>query len=128
MLHQKIKSLWLPSFCRINEHITEGVRALVIKHGQNASYYQEDNSLFDHHTLEITINILPLPGFGKELFEPDLDRIMDNIEEAMERVPLLKTAEIQSVVSGPIMYSPDLGSMVGPWQGLHNYWVAVGSS
>ena len=84
--------------------------------------------MFDHDTPEIIINLLTLPGFGKELFEPDLDRIMDNIEEAMERVPLLKTAEIQSVVSGPIMYSPDLGSMVGPWQGLHNYWVAVGSS
>ena len=84
--------------------------------------------MFDHDTPEIIINLLTLPGFGKELFEPDLDRIMENIQEAMERVPLLKTAEIQSVVSGPIMYSPDLGSMAGPWQGLHNYWVAVGSS
>ena len=92
-------------------------------------YFSGVDFLFDHHTHKTNINVLtPIPGFGKELFEPDLDRIMDNIEEAMERVPLLKTAEIQSVVSGPIMYSPDLGSMVGPWQGLHNYWVAVGSS
>ena len=44
----------------------------------------------------------------------------------MERVPLLQTAEIQSVVAGPITYTPDILPMVGPYQGLHNYWVAVG--
>ena len=67
-------------------------------------------------------------AFSKELFEPDLDRTQEQIEKAMERTPVLKTAEIPSVVSGPITYSPDLGSMVGPCQGLHNYWLAVGSS
>ena len=45
---------------------------------------------------------------------------------AMERIPVLQTAEIQSVVSGPITYTPDILPMVGPYQGLHNYWVALG--
>ena len=67
-----------------------------------------------------------LTGFGKELFQPDIDRLQDHIEIAMERVPLLQTAEIQSVVAGPITYTPDILPMVGPYQGLHNYWVAVG--
>ncbi len=66
------------------------------------------------------------PGFGKELYESDLDRIMDNVEMAMERVPLLKTADIASVVSGPIYYTPDLLPMVGPYPGLQNYWLAAG--
>ena len=44
----------------------------------------------------------------------------------MEMVPVLKTASIQSVVSGPITYAPDILPMVGPLQGLHNYWCAVG--
>ncbi|XP_074216225.1 dimethylglycine dehydrogenase, mitochondrial isoform X4 [Camelus bactrianus] len=66
------------------------------------------------------------PGFGKELFESDLDRIMEHIEIAMEMVPVLKKADIINVVNGPITYSPDILPMVGPHQGVRNYWVAVG--
>ncbi|XP_077988921.1 dimethylglycine dehydrogenase, mitochondrial-like [Glandiceps talaboti] len=66
------------------------------------------------------------PGFGKELFESDLDRIDENLAAAMEMVPVLKTADIQSVVCGPITYTPDILPMVGPYQGLHNYWCLVG--
>uniref|UniRef100_A0A671VL42 Dimethylglycine dehydrogenase, mitochondrial n=1 Tax=Sparus aurata TaxID=8175 RepID=A0A671VL42_SPAAU len=66
------------------------------------------------------------PGFGKELFESDLDRIMEHVEMAMEMVPVLKKADIINVVSGPITYTPDLLPMVGPHQGVRNYWAAVG--
>uniref|UniRef100_A0A2K5HWP2 Dimethylglycine dehydrogenase n=1 Tax=Colobus angolensis palliatus TaxID=336983 RepID=A0A2K5HWP2_COLAP len=66
------------------------------------------------------------PGFGKELFESDLDRIMEYIEAAMEMVPVLKKADIINVVNGPITYSPDILPMVGPHQGVRNYWVAIG--
>ncbi|XP_041706573.1 dimethylglycine dehydrogenase, mitochondrial isoform X3 [Coregonus clupeaformis] len=66
------------------------------------------------------------PGFGKELFESDLDRIMDHVEMAMEMVPVLKNADIINIVSGPITYTPDLLPMVGPHQGARNYWTAIG--
>ncbi|XP_068562619.1 dimethylglycine dehydrogenase, mitochondrial [Cebidichthys violaceus] len=66
------------------------------------------------------------PGFGKELFESDLDRIMDHVEMAMEMVPVLKKADIINIVSGPITYTPDLLPMVGPHQGVRNYWTAIG--
>ncbi|KAL7854244.1 hypothetical protein AOLI_G00210880 [Acnodon oligacanthus] len=66
------------------------------------------------------------PGFGKELFESDLDRIMDHVEMAMEMVPVLKHADIINIVSGPITYTPDLLPMVGPHQGVRNYWTAIG--
>nr|XP_002815732.3 dimethylglycine dehydrogenase, mitochondrial isoform X1 [Pongo abelii] len=66
------------------------------------------------------------PGFGKELFESDLDRIMEHIKAAMEMVPVLKKADIINVVNGPITYSPDILPMVGPHQGVRNYWVAIG--
>ena len=65
-------------------------------------------------------------GFGMELFPVDLDRIQENIEMAMERVPILAKAEIMRTVSGPITYTPDILPMVGPYQGLPNYWCAVG--
>lgn len=67
-----------------------------------------------------------IAGFGKELYESDLDRIQENVEHAMEMIPVLAQADIQSVVSGPIIYSPDLLPMMGPYQGLQNYWAAVG--
>ena len=65
-------------------------------------------------------------GFGKELFEPDLDRLMEHLDAAMEMVPLLQNAEIKSVVCGPITYSPDILPLLGPYQGLKNYFCAVG--
>jgi dimethylglycine dehydrogenase len=67
-----------------------------------------------------------LPGFGKELFDADLDRLQWHIEQAMEMVPVLAKGNIQSVVSGPITYTPDILPMVGPYQGLRNYWCALG--
>ncbi|KAJ8286966.1 hypothetical protein GJAV_G00045430 [Gymnothorax javanicus] len=66
------------------------------------------------------------PGFGKELFESDLDRIMEHVELAMEMVPVLKTADIINIVSGPITYTPDLLPMMGPHRGVRNYWTAIG--
>lgn len=65
-------------------------------------------------------------GFGKELFESDLDRIMEHVEKAMEMVPVLKKADIINIVSGPITYTPDLLPMVGPHCGVRNYWTAIG--
>ena len=61
-----------------------------------------------------------------ELFDGDMNRIQDNVEMAMELVPCLQTAEIMRMVSGPITYTPDLLPMIGPYQGLSNYWVAIG--
>lgn len=68
----------------------------------------------------------PAAGFGKELFESDLDRIMEHVEMAMDMVPVLKKADIINIVSGPITYTPDLLPMVGPHQGVRNYWAAIG--
>lgn len=45
---------------------------------------------------------------------------------AMEMIPVLKKADIINIVSGPITYTPDLLPMVGPHQGVRNYWVAIG--
>ncbi len=69
---------------------------------------------------------LAAAGFGKELFESDLDRIMEHVEMAMDMVPLLRKADIINTVSGPITYSPDGLPMVGPHQGVRNYWTAIG--
>ena len=66
------------------------------------------------------------PGFGKELFPGDLDRLSPHLEACMEAFPCFATAEIQTVVNGPITYTPDLMPMVGPCPRLPNMWLAVG--
>lgn len=65
-------------------------------------------------------------GFGKELFQPDLDRLTDHLEVAMNLVPLLRNVDVHTVVNGPIMYTPDLLPMLGPYYDLPNMWMAVG--
>jgi len=65
------------------------------------------------------------PGFGKELYPGDLDRLAPHLEVAMSAFPCFQEAEIQTVVNGPITYTPDLLPMVGPSQ-LPNMWLAVG--
>jgi len=64
-------------------------------------------------------------SFGKELYPGDLERLAPHLEVAMEAFPCFANAEIQSVVNGPITYTPDILPMVGPTM-LPNMWVAVG--
>ncbi|CAG0913095.1 unnamed protein product [Notodromas monacha] len=65
------------------------------------------------------------PGFGKELFEPDLERLSPHLSIAMEAFPCFAKAEIKSVICGPITYSPDLAPLIGPGT-LPNSWVMAG--
>ena len=64
--------------------------------------------------------------FGHELLPDDLDRIERNLNQAVESIPVLGTAGIKRVVNGPMIFSPDLNPLIGPYPGLHNYWCACG--
>lgn len=66
-------------------------------------------------------------GFGKELFESDLNRVSDYVTLSMKRTPVLANAEITSVVSGPITYSPDAIPLLGPDAEVPNMWLALGT-
>jgi dimethylglycine dehydrogenase len=67
------------------------------------------------------------PGFGKELFPGDLDRLSPHLEVAMKILPCFEKAEIMTVVNGPITYSPDVLPLVGPTR-INNLWSALGFS
>jgi dimethylglycine dehydrogenase len=64
--------------------------------------------------------------FGHELLEPDLERLMDRLSVAFERVPALRSAGIKQVVNGPIVFAPDGNPVIGPMPGLPGYFVACG--
>jgi dimethylglycine dehydrogenase len=64
--------------------------------------------------------------FGHELLPDDLQRIEANIARAVETLPCLETAGIKRVINGPMIFSPDLGPLLGPYPGLQNYFCACG--
>ena len=61
-----------------------------------------------------------------ELFEPDYDRIMPWLENAMERMPVLSELGIRRTVHGAITHPPDGNMLLGPAPGLVNYWCCCG--
>ncbi|MEM1362185.1 MAG: FAD-dependent oxidoreductase [Pseudomonadota bacterium] len=67
----------------------------------------------------------PMPkDFSFQLYPDDLDRLEAYIEDAMERVPLLGTSGVSSVVNGPIPYAPDGLPLIGPMPGVPNAYEA----
>jgi dimethylglycine dehydrogenase len=65
--------------------------------------------------------------FGMELFPDQLDELLPYLETAIERIPALETAGVQSVVNGPQPYTPDDIPVTGPAPGLHNFWLGEGN-
>ena len=62
--------------------------------------------------------------FGHELLPEKIDRIADKLDVAYERYPILRTAGVKRVISGPFTFAPDGNPLVGPVPGLRNYWAA----
>ena len=62
--------------------------------------------------------------FGHELLPEKIDRIADKLDVAYERYPILETAGVKRIISGPFTFAPDGNPLVGPVPGLRNYWAA----
>lgn len=64
--------------------------------------------------------------FGHELLPDNLERIGDSLAVAYRRYPVLERAGIKTVINGPFTFAPDGNPLVGPVQGLSNFWSACG--
>lgn len=64
--------------------------------------------------------------FGHELLPDDVSRMDENFADAVERLPCLGRAGIKRVINGPMIFSPDLSPLIGPWPGLSTYFCAAG--
>ncbi|WP_333828700.1 GcvT family protein [Pararhodobacter sp.] len=62
--------------------------------------------------------------FGHELLAPDLERIAPSLEVGFRHFPALEHAGIKQVINGPFTFAPDGNPLVGPVQGLTNFWCA----
>lgn len=66
------------------------------------------------------------PNFTMDLCPDDLDRVVDVMEGAIQRMPCLETAGIKSIVNGPITYTPDGLPLVGKIPGRRNAYCITG--
>ncbi|MEO1552037.1 MAG: FAD-dependent oxidoreductase, partial [Pseudomonadota bacterium] len=62
--------------------------------------------------------------FGHELLEPDLDRLAPSLEVGFKHFPALEHTGIKQIINGPFTFAPDGNPLVGPVQGLTNFWSA----
>ncbi len=62
--------------------------------------------------------------FGQELFNEQFEKIADSVEFAYKRFPALERAGVKRVIHGPFTFAPDGNPLIGPVQGLRNYWSA----
>jgi dimethylglycine dehydrogenase len=98
----------------------------------SAYYRQEQQSALigiyeGHDTEEAWSGQTPPWESDSELFEPQLDRILPNLERVMERMPILTEVGIRRVVNGAISHTPDSNPLVGPAPGVRNFWLATGT-
>ncbi len=64
--------------------------------------------------------------FGHELLPNDLTRMEWNFRQAVDIMPCLSSTGVKRVINGPMIFSPDLGPLLGPHPGLTNYFCANG--
>ncbi len=62
--------------------------------------------------------------FGHELLQPDFDRIGPSLEMGAQHFPGFADAGIKETINGPFTFAPDGNPLIGPVQGLRNYWCA----
>ncbi len=63
-------------------------------------------------------------SFGHELLAPDIDRIAPSLEVGFRHFPAIEKAGIKQIINGPFTFAPDGNPLVGPVQGLTNFWCA----
>ena len=94
------------------------------------AYYREEGGgillgLFEPIAAPWALKGIPKDfSFGE--IQPDWDRMMPYIEDAMERTPALKDAGIHKFFCGPESFTPDLSPLMGLAPELDNFYVAAG--
>ncbi|WP_085307225.1 GcvT family protein [Planktotalea arctica] len=89
----------------------EGQGLLVGAYEKDMKFWAEDGTPLD---------------FAHDLFPDDLERIEENMMNAIERVPAVASAGIKRVINGPMIWSPDANVLFGPLPELDNYFCCNG--
>jgi len=62
--------------------------------------------------------------FGHELLQPDFERIGPSLELGAKHFPGFAEAGVKQTINGPFTFAPDGNPLIGPVQGLQNFWCA----
>jgi dimethylglycine dehydrogenase len=89
----------------------EGNGVLLGLYEQNPRHWQVEGAPWD---------------FGMTLFPEEIDRIMPELSIGFERFPVLQDVGIKRWVNGAFTFTPDGNPLVGPVDGIPNYWAACG--
>ena len=88
------------------------------KNGLLVGFYEQDCKTWGMDGID--------PNFANALCPDDLDRVMDVLEGAFERMPALAETGIKTIVNGPITYTIDGAPLVGPIPGKRNAFCIIG--
>ena len=111
----------------IPELVARGAARLPLVRDPDVSYYlrQERQGLilgpYEWQATAHWLNGIP-DEFANQLFDDDTGRIEKYIEAACERVPILGSVGIKSIINGPIPYAPDGNPLIGPAPGLPGFF------
>lgn len=94
------------------------------------AYYREEVGgilfgIFEPVSAPWSVNGIP-EGFTFGEINPDWDRMMPYLEDAMQRIPALETAGVHKFFCGPESFTPDVSPMMGLAPELDNFYVAAG--
>ncbi len=64
--------------------------------------------------------------FDHELLPDALERMEWNFERACEIIPAMAESGVKRVINGPMIFSPDLNPLIGPYPGMPDYFCANG--
>jgi len=115
----------------IPELVARGAARLPLLRDPDVSYYlrQERHSLllgpYEWQATAHWLDGIP-EHFANQLFDDDLGRLEKYIEAACERVPILGTVGVKTVINGPIPYAPDGNPLLGPAPGLPGFYHCCG--
>jgi 4-methylaminobutanoate oxidase (formaldehyde-forming) len=93
-------------------------------------YFREEGGgmmvgLFEPVGAPWALDGIPRPfSFGS--LDPDLDRMMPYLQDALERIPDARDATVRQFFCGPESFAPDLSPVVGEAPELRNFFVAAG--
>ncbi|UWQ24029.1 FAD-dependent oxidoreductase [Leisingera aquaemixtae] len=88
------------------------------KNGLLIGFYEQDCKTWGMDGID--------PDFVNALCPDDLERVMDVLEGAFDRMPALRETGIRAIVNGPITYTIDGAPLIGPVPGKRNAFCAIG--
>ena len=119
--------------------ITEGLPSLINREKEIATIVDLDGEIYlrqEHDGVLLGVYESPATPWAvagtswdygeRDLLLTDLERLYGALEKGFERFPEVSDAGIKRVVNGPFTFSPDGNPLVGPVNGVRNYWVACG--